>query len=60
MTVGNWALFIAAVLGLNVIGGKARALVRKNAPFYAVKNILIVGGNIWTCDWTHRLPCRES
>ncbi len=39
----DWALLVIAMAGLTIVGRKARAIVQHNAPFYAVKNIVIVG-----------------
>ena len=45
MTAATWLLFIAAIITMNLVGGRARRFIRSNAPFYARKNITIVGGS---------------
>ncbi len=39
----SWVGLVAVIVGLTIVGKKARAIVRRNAAFYAVKNILVVG-----------------
>ena len=41
--IGGWLGLALGVPALALIGGYSRRFVRKNAPFYAIPNILIVG-----------------
>jgi hypothetical protein len=41
--LGGWLGLGLGVPALALIGGYARRFIRKNAPFYGVQNILVVG-----------------